>query len=47
MSGKETLDRAYGNIPKEVAGNFDFFDFVPTPRGIKYYWFKLIRKITR
>jgi len=43
---KETLDKAYGNMPKEVGYSFDF-DFVPGWRGIKYYWYKLIRKVTR
>ena len=43
---KETLDKAYGNMPKEVGFNFDI-SFVPTWRGIKYYWHKLIRKVTR
>jgi hypothetical protein len=43
MSPKETLDKAYGNIPKEVGLHveFDFF------RGFRYYWYKLIRKVTR
>ena len=43
---KETIDKAYGNMPKEVGFNFDI-NFVPTWRGIKYYWHKLIRKVTR
>lgn len=47
MSQKETIDKAYGGIPKEVPGNFDFFDQLPGWRGFKYYWYKLIRKITR
>ena len=42
----ETLNRAYGNVPKEVGFNFDF-DIVPGWRGIKYYWYTLMRKITR
>lgn len=43
---KETLDKAYGNMPKEVGIAFNL-DWVPTPRGIKYYWILLVRKITR
>jgi hypothetical protein len=46
MTTKETLDKAYGNVPKEVGYNFDL-DLVPGWRGIKYYWYKLIRKVTR
>jgi hypothetical protein len=47
MSSKETLDKAYGNMPKEISSDFDFFSWLPVPRGIKYYWYKLIRKVTR
>jgi hypothetical protein len=42
----ETLQRAYGNMPKEV-GFASNWDFIPAWRGVKYYWHKLIRKITR
>ena len=47
MTTKETINRAYGSIPKEVNSNFDFFDWIPTYRGIKYYWYKFIRFFTR
>ena len=45
MKIKETFDRAYGHIPKEVtyAPSFDGL----WPRGLKYYWIKFIRSITR
>jgi hypothetical protein len=43
---EDTLNKTYGNIPKEV-GFGDIFDWLPTYRGIKYYWYKLIRKATR
>jgi hypothetical protein len=46
MSSKETLDRAYGNMPKEVGYSFNL-EFLPAWRGIKYYWYMLIRKVTR
>ena len=39
---KDTLQKAYGNIPKEVTPNFQW-DFFPI-RGIKYYWILLKRK---
>jgi hypothetical protein len=47
MSGKETLNKAYGNMPKEVGIGSDMFDWMPTWRGLKYYWHKLVRKVTR
>ena len=43
---KETLDKAYGHMPREVGINMDW-SFVPGIRGIRYYWHKLIRKVTR
>ena len=43
---EDTIARAYGNVPKEVGLNLDI-SFIPTWRGIKYYWYKLIRKATR
>jgi hypothetical protein len=46
MTSKEVLNKAYGNIPKDVGVNFDL-SWVPTPRGVKYYWLVLVRKITR
>jgi hypothetical protein len=42
----EVLQRAYGNMPREV-GYYVDWSFIPGMRGIKYYWYKLIRKITR
>jgi hypothetical protein len=47
MSAKETIEKAYGNVPKEVGFNNGLFDWLPTPRGIKYYWYKLKRFCTR
>jgi hypothetical protein len=47
MSAKETIDKAYGNVPKEVGFGDSLFDWLPTLRGIKYYWLKLIRFFTR
>jgi hypothetical protein len=46
MLGKDTINKAYGNVPKEVGFNFDM-TWVPTIRGFKYYWLKLVRKVTR
>ena len=46
MSSKETIEKAYGSIPKEV-GIFTQFELVPIWRGTKYYWLKFVRKFTR
>jgi hypothetical protein len=46
LTPKEILDKAYGNMPREI-GFSVVWDFIPTWRGIKYYWHKLIRKIIR
>jgi len=47
MSSKETFDKAYGNMPKEIGYTSDMFTWLPNWRGVKYYWYKLIRKVTR
>ena len=39
----DTLNRAYGSIPKEVSISFNID--VPTFRGFKFYWLKLLRKM--
>jgi hypothetical protein len=44
-NSKDVINRAYGGIPKEV-GTMFIFDFIPF-RGIKYYYYKLVRKVTR
>ena len=43
---EDVINRAYSNMPKEVGYAIDW-NFIPTWRGVKYYWHKLIRKITR
>ena len=42
----DVLQKAYGNVPKEVGFNVDW-SFVPVWRGFKFYWYKLVRKVTR
>jgi len=47
MSRKDTLDRAYGNVPREIPDPFSIFDWLPA-RPIKYFWLKwIVRKIFR
>ena len=46
IDSKDVINRAYGGIPKETGSiqfNFDFVGY----RGVKYYWYKLVRKFTR
>jgi hypothetical protein len=43
---EDTLNKAYGNVPREVGYAIDW-SFIPTWRGVKYYWYKLVRKVTR
>ena len=43
----EVLQKAYGNMPKEVGFSEDLFSWMPTYRGIKYYWYVMLRKVTR
>ena len=43
---EDILNKAYGNVPKEIGYNADW-SILPGWRGVRYYWYKLIRKITR
>ena len=48
MSQKDTLNKAYGNVPKEVGYNIDFFSFIPFRRPVRYFWLTwIVRKIFR
>ena len=47
-NSKDTIQKAYGSIPKEVGYNIDFFNFVPVMRPVKYLWLKwIVRKFFR
>ena len=46
MTPKEIIEKAYGGMPKEVGINFDI-TWWPTKRGMRYHWYRFIRKITR
>jgi len=46
MSRKDIFDKAYGSIPREIGIAVDL-NWIPTYRGFKFYWYKLLRKITR
>ena len=48
MSKREnTLNKTYGNIPKEIPDPLDILEWIPTYRGVRYYWYKLVRSFTR
>jgi hypothetical protein len=42
----DVLQKVYGSMPKEIGFYIDM-DILPGWRGIKYYWYKLIRKVIR
>lgn len=43
MKPKETIEKAYGHVPKEVGIFYDLhLDWL---RGFKYYWLKFVRLI--
>jgi len=44
MSRKDTLDKAYGNIPKEVGMNPNTVWFTSF-RGFKYYLLILVKRL--
>jgi hypothetical protein len=47
MTQKDTLDRAYGNVPKELPDPFSWTDELFT-RPAKYFWLKwIVRKFFR
>jgi hypothetical protein len=47
MKPKETIEKAYGNVPKEIGAMFDVFNWVPEFRGVRYYWIRAVRFFTR
>lgn len=46
MTTKETFNKAYGHIPKELPGK-DIWDWIPTKRGFKLFYLKFWRKMFR
>jgi len=46
MTTKETLEKAYGSIPKEVSYNVVLY-WYPSFRGLKCYLLKLVRKFRK
>jgi hypothetical protein len=46
MKPKETIEKAYSNVPKEVVNPIDL-SWIPEFRGVRYYWIRLVRFFTR
>jgi hypothetical protein len=46
MKPKETIEKAYSGIPKNVGFVMDT-SWIPTYRGIKYYWVLVLRKVKK
>jgi hypothetical protein len=46
MSSKDTIEKAYGSVPKEVTESY-IWDWIPSGRGFKYYYLKIVRFFTR
>ncbi len=48
MPFKNTIEKAYGNVPKEPTPSIVIdTDWVPSFRSIKYYWIKFIRSFRK
>ena len=46
MNSKDTIEKAFANVVKEVS-NPNMFDWIQPIRGIRYYYLKLRRLLTR
>ena len=46
MNSKETINRAYKNVPREPGLSTNLLDFIPE-RAVRYYWIRFIRFFTR
>ncbi len=45
MSAEKTINKAFGSIPKEVTFHISCDEWIPTIRGIRYYWILFVRKL--
>jgi hypothetical protein len=46
MPSRDILEKAFGNIPKEVVPSLNL-DWINPIRGVKYYWHMAVRYFTR
>ena len=47
MTQKDTINKAYGNIPKDIPSPFDFDILEDWYRVMRYRWIRLRRFFTR
>jgi hypothetical protein len=48
MSQRDTIERAYGNAPKDIPNAFSFLDWIPDRRTVRYVWLtRIVRKFFR
>lgn len=47
MSAEKIINKAFGSIPKEVSMHIGEDAWIPTIRGIRYYWVLFVRKLQR
>jgi len=48
MTQREIIDRAYGNAPRDIPNSFDFLEYIPQHRVMRYVWLKwIVRKFFR
>ena len=47
MTPKDTLEKAYGNVPRELPDPFDFVLLEDFYRGLRYRWIRIQRFFTR
>ena len=47
MTQKETIEKAYGNVPREIPDPFDFDILEDFYRGLRYRWHRVRRFFTR
>jgi len=44
MTQRETIQRAYGNAPRDIPHEFDFLGWVLDLRALRYIWVRWIVK---
>ena len=46
MNSKDTIEKAFANITRDV-GDPNMFDWIKPIRGVKYYYYTIVRYFTR
>ena len=48
MTQRDVIDRAYGNAPSNIPNEFDFLEWLPESRTVRYVWLRwFVRKFFR